>query len=111
MLIVILRYLGNLIIGYELFHKDNPESGQMKILEIGKWLEELDNSTDAFYLSINVGLKHVMTATFIHMLFATNLIGECKWVSYLFVFNCFYKYIKKNISSIFKINVLFCFYH
>jgi len=52
----------------------------MKILEIGKWLEELDSGTDEFYLSINIGLKHVMTATFIHMLFATNLTEECKWV-------------------------------
>lgn len=76
-----------------MFHKDNPESGQMKILEVGKWLEELDNGTDEFYLSISIGLKHAMTATFIHMLFATKLIGECKWVSYLFVLNCFYKYI------------------
>lgn len=91
---MIFRYLSNLIIGYELFHNNDPESGQMKILEIGKWLEELDNSTDEFYLSINIGLKHVMTATFIHMLFATNLVGECKWVSYLFVLNCFYKNIK-----------------
>lgn len=54
----------------------------MKILEIGKWLEELDSGTDEFYLSINTGLQHVMKATFIHMLFATNLIGECKWVSF-----------------------------
>ncbi|XP_026806570.1 uncharacterized protein LOC113549459 [Rhopalosiphum maidis] len=74
------RYVGNLIIGYELFHKGESELGQMKILEIGKWLEELDNGTDEFYLSINVGIQHVMKATFIHMLFATNLTGECKWL-------------------------------
>lgn len=65
-----------------MFHKGKSESAQMKILEIGKWLEDLDNGIDEFYLSIKVGLKHVMTATFIHMLFATNLTGECKWVCY-----------------------------
>ncbi|XP_022176758.1 uncharacterized protein LOC111038033 isoform X2 [Myzus persicae] len=74
------RYVGNLIIGYELFHKGESELGQMKILEIGKWLEELDNGTDEFYLSINIGLQHVMKATFIHMLFAANLTGECQWL-------------------------------
>lgn len=75
------RYIGNVIIGYELFHKDNTEKAQLKVLEIGKWLEKLDKGTDEFYLSINSGLKHVMKASFIHMLFATNLIGEAKWVS------------------------------
>jgi len=80
-MIVILRFIGNLIISYELFHNGEPELAQMKILEIGKWLEELDKSTDEFYLSIKIGLQHIMKATFIHMLFATNLTGECKWVS------------------------------
>jgi len=56
----------------------------MKILEIGTWLEDLDKGVDEFYLSIKTGVQHVMKATFIHMLFATNLIGECKWVSYYF---------------------------
>ncbi|VVC40331.1 Hypothetical protein CINCED_3A024167 [Cinara cedri] len=76
------RFVGNLIIAYEMFHMDKTELGQMKILEIGKWLEELDklDKVDEFYLSINVGLKHVMTGTFIHMLFATNLTGECNWL-------------------------------
>jgi len=63
-----------------MFNKGETELAQMKILNIGKWLEELDNSTDEFYKSIKIGLKHVMTATFIHMLFATNLTEECKWV-------------------------------
>lgn len=60
----------------------------MKIWEIGKWLEELDKGTDEFYLSINTGLQHIIKASFIHMLYRTNLIEECKWVSaimYLFV--------------------------
>lgn len=74
------RFIGNLIISYELFHNGEPELAQMKILEIGKWLEDLDKSTDEFYLSIKTGLQHVMKATFIHMLFATNLTGECKWL-------------------------------
>jgi len=74
------RFIGNLIISYELFHNGEPELAQMKILEIGKWLEELDKSTDEFYLSIKIGLQHIMKATFIHMLFATNLTGECKWL-------------------------------
>ncbi|VVC40329.1 Hypothetical protein CINCED_3A006327 [Cinara cedri] len=44
----------------------------MKILEIGKWLEHLDQGTDEFYLSINIGLKHIKMANFIHMQFAAN---------------------------------------
>jgi len=79
---MVFRFIGNLIIAYELFHKDNyAKLAQMKILEIGKWLEELDTGTDEFYLSIQISLKHIMSATFIHMLFATNLVVECKWVS------------------------------
>lgn len=89
----ILRFIGNLIISYELFHKDETESAQMKILEIGKWLEELDSGTDEFYLSINTGLQYVMKATFVHMLYATNLTGECKWVSFYVYFFHSYLYI------------------
>ncbi|XP_029344439.1 uncharacterized protein LOC100168220 isoform X2 [Acyrthosiphon pisum] len=74
------RFIGNLIISYEYFHKGEHEIAQIKILEIGKWLEELDKGTDEFYLSINTGLQHIMKATFIHMLFATNLTEECKWL-------------------------------
>lgn len=81
---MILRYIGNLIIGYEMFHNGDTELGQMKMLEIGKWLEELDglnNNTNELYLSIKIGLKHVMSSTFVHMLFASNLFEECNWVS------------------------------
>uniref|UniRef100_A0A2S2RAM5 Uncharacterized protein n=1 Tax=Sipha flava TaxID=143950 RepID=A0A2S2RAM5_9HEMI len=74
------RFIGNLIIGYELFHNGEIENGQIKILEIGKWLEELDNGSDKFYLSINTGLYHIMKGTFIHMLYASNLLEECKWL-------------------------------
>ncbi|XP_060861971.1 uncharacterized protein LOC132939002 [Metopolophium dirhodum] len=74
------RFIGNLIISYEFFHKGEHEIAQIKILEIGKWLEELDKGTDEFYLSINTGLRHIIMATFIHMLFATNLTEECKWL-------------------------------
>ncbi|KAL5239365.1 hypothetical protein ACI65C_006775 [Semiaphis heraclei] len=73
------RFIGNLIISYEFFHKGDSELAQLKILEIGKWLEELDKGTDKFYLSIKTGLRHIIEATFIHMLFATNLIEECTW--------------------------------
>jgi len=94
-LIYFLRFIGNLIISYEFFHKGEHELAQMKILEIGKWLEELDKGTDEFYLSINTGIQHIMEATFIHMLFATNLTEECKWVSYLlFICSYFNRYIK-----------------
>jgi hypothetical protein len=71
-----------LIIGYELFHNGEIENGQIKILEIGKWLEELDNGSDKFYLSIKTGLYYVMKGTLIHMLNASNLLEECKWVRY-----------------------------
>ncbi|XP_027852845.2 uncharacterized protein LOC114131742 isoform X1 [Aphis gossypii] len=74
------RFIGNLIIFHELFHHGEPESAQIKILEIGKWLEELDKGTDEFYLSIKSGIQHIMKATFIHMLFAMNLTEECKWL-------------------------------
>lgn len=86
-----LRFLGNLIISYELFQKGDIDTAQLKVLEIGKWLEELDSGTDEFYLSINIGLKHIMQATFIHMLFAINLIGEVEWV-------CYYLYLLIHIS-------------
>ncbi|KAF0762103.1 Uncharacterized protein FWK35_00006600 [Aphis craccivora] len=75
------RYTGNLIISYELFHKHEPELAQFKLLEIQDWLENLDKGTDEFYLSINTGLRHVVNATFIHMLYVTNLTEECKWTS------------------------------
>lgn len=65
-----------------MFHNGESNLAEMKILEIGKWLEELDNGIDELYLSINTGLKYVMRATFIHMLFASNLIEECKWVRF-----------------------------
>ncbi|XP_022166150.1 uncharacterized protein LOC111030787 [Myzus persicae] len=74
------RFIGNLIVSFEYFHKGEPELAQIKILEIGKWLEELDQGTDEFYLSINTGLQHIMRATLIHMLFPTNLTEECKWL-------------------------------
>lgn len=64
-----------------MFHNGEQDEAQMKILEVGKWLEELDNGSDKFYLSIKDGVKHVMSSTFVHMLFATSLTGECKWVN------------------------------
>lgn len=104
-----LRYVSNLIISYELFHKNEIEPAQMKILEIGKWLEELDRGTDEFYLSINTGLQYVMKATFIHMLFATNLIGECKWVSFCSFINFHFNISSTYIFSclLFGVNVFF----
>lgn len=96
------RFIGNLIISYEFFHKGQHKLAQMKILEIGKWLEELDKGTNEFYLSINTGLQHIIKATFIHMLFATNLTEECKWVSY-YVFICsYFIYITTYCVSVIK---------
>ncbi|XP_050434711.1 uncharacterized protein LOC126841936 [Adelges cooleyi] len=74
------RFIGNLIISYEMFHNEDKEVAQLKVLEIGKWLEELDNGSDEFYLSINIGLKHVTMSTFAHMVFATNLIEQSRWL-------------------------------
>lgn len=88
-IILVLRYVGNLIISYEMFRNDESELAQLKLLEIGKWLEELDNGGNEFYLLISPGLKHVVTGTFIHMLYAGNLIVECKWVSYYLRINIF----------------------
>lgn len=69
-----------------MFHNGESKLAEMKVLEIGKWLEELDSETDEFYLSINTGLKHVIRSSFIHMLFASNLTEECKWVSYILIY-------------------------
>lgn len=77
------RFVGNLIIIYEMFHKDEQEEAQLKLLEVGKWLEEIElNKENEFYLSYKNGIKHVLTSTFIHMLYATNLTEESKWVNY-----------------------------
>lgn len=81
------RYIGNLIIGYEMMRLGKSNLALIKISEIGKWLEELDKSTDVFYLSINSGLLHVLKGTFIHILYAKNSIEECKLVIiHLFIF-------------------------
>lgn len=53
----------------------------MKMLEIGNWLDKLDKSTDEFYLSINIGLKHIRMANFVHVLFSTDEISGSKWVN------------------------------
>lgn len=54
----------------------------MKMIEIDNWLEKLDNGTDEFYLSINIALKHITMANFMHMLFAENETGGFKLVNY-----------------------------
>ncbi|XP_060853539.1 uncharacterized protein LOC132931653 [Rhopalosiphum padi] len=74
------RFIGNLIISYELYQNGKPSESDTKILEIGNWLEKLDKGTDEFYLSINVALKHIQMANFVHMLFATNGTGGFKWL-------------------------------
>lgn len=83
---IIFRVVGNLIIGYELFDNGEKDVAQMKMLEMRNWLEKLDNRSDEFYLSINTGIKHVITATLVHMLFATNLTEECNWVNHFFIY-------------------------
>uniref|UniRef100_A0A2S2QZ41 ribonuclease H n=1 Tax=Sipha flava TaxID=143950 RepID=A0A2S2QZ41_9HEMI len=66
------RFIGNLIISHELYLNGELNASDMKILEIDKWLDQLDKTTDEFYLSINIALKHIRAANFIHMLFDTN---------------------------------------
>lgn len=77
---MIFRYISNIIIGFELFHKDKKEIAKIILLSIGKWLEELDKSTDDFYLLISDGLKHVLLSTLAHMM-RTNLTENIHWVS------------------------------
>lgn len=72
------RFIGNLIISYELYQNGKSSESDTKILEIGNWLEKLDKGTDEFYLSINAALKHIQMANFVHMLFAANGTGGFK---------------------------------
>lgn len=74
------RFVGNLIISYELYLNGDSDANDLKMLEIGKWLEMLEKGTDEFYLSINIGLKHIMMANFIHMQFAANDVRGFKQV-------------------------------
>lgn len=84
--ITFFRFIGNLIISYELFKNGKSYESDMKMLEIGNWLDKLDKSTDEFYLSINIGLKHIRMANFIHILFSTDEISGSKWVNlYIFI--------------------------
>lgn len=78
------RFIGNLIISYELYHNGKPNESDAKVLEIGNWLEKLDKGTDDFYLSIRSALKHIKMANFVHMLFAANEAGGFKWVNCCF---------------------------
>lgn len=78
--IFILRFIGNLIISYELYQNGKSSESDTKILEIGNWLEKLDKGIDEFYLSINAALKHIQMANFVHMLFAANGTGGFKLV-------------------------------
>lgn len=86
------RFIGNLIISYELYQKGKLNASHKKILDISNWLERFDNSNDEFYMSIKHGLKHIKTANFIHMLFASNENEGLKQVSYhLKVYTYYYK--------------------
>lgn len=64
----------NIIIAYELFQKGEADTAKLLLLYLGKRLEEMDDdeTSDELYLSISDGLKHVLTATFIHMRPTTN---------------------------------------
>lgn len=80
-IILFFRFIGNLIISYELYQNGKPNESDTKILEIGNWLEKLDKGTDEFYLSINSALKHIRMSNFVHMLFAANETGGFNSVS------------------------------
>lgn len=77
---MIFRYISNVIIGYELFNKDKIEAAKILLLSIGKWLEELDKSTDNFYVLICDGLKYILKSTLAHMM-RTNLTENIHWVN------------------------------
>lgn len=84
-MLVIFRYIANIIIGYELFVREKEETAKILILLIGKWLEKLDNSGNAFYLSISNGLKNVLLSTFVHMKMKTvkrNMKDHIQWVRF-----------------------------
>lgn len=93
-----LRFIGNLIISYELYQKGESNLSDMKILEIGNWLEKLDKGTDKFYMSISIALKHIKMANFIHKLYIENEIGGCKLVNIYFYSNKIKKLINVKIS-------------
>lgn len=79
---IFFRFVGNLIISYELYQNGELNASYMKMIEIDNWLKKLDNGSDEFYLSINNALKHIRMANFIHMLFAENETGGFKLVNY-----------------------------
>lgn len=79
------RFISNLIISYELFHKDDVQKAIKKMLEIIDWLEKLNhNTSDKFYLSIKAGINHIAIATCVYMLLVINLNEESKWVNHFF---------------------------
>lgn len=78
------RFVGNLIISYELYKNGELDASYKTVLDISSWLEKLDKGSDEFYLSINIGLKHIKVANFIHMLFVANENGGLKQVSNLY---------------------------
>jgi hypothetical protein len=83
-MLVIFRYISNIIIAYELFLREKEKTAKILILLIGKWLEELDNSANEFYLSIRDGLKNILLSTFVHMKMKTlkkNMNNHIQWVS------------------------------
>jgi len=77
---IFFRFIGNLIISYELYQNGESDASNMKIMEISNWLEKLNNGTDTFYLSINNALNHIKMANFVHMLFNSNETGGLKLV-------------------------------
>lgn len=85
-MLFLFRFIGSLIISYELYLNGDSDASDMKILEISKWLEMLDNGTDDFYLSINIGLKHIKMANFIHKQYAANDFRGFKQVT-LYLYN------------------------
>lgn len=88
------RFIGNLIISYELYKNGKLHASHKKILDISNWLEQFDKCNDEFYISIKIGLKHIKTANFIHMLFASNENEGLKQVSYYLEIYIYYYKIK-----------------
>ncbi|XP_050544972.1 uncharacterized protein LOC126907613 [Daktulosphaira vitifoliae] len=74
------KFIGNIIICFELFQNNDCEMAQIKMIELYKWIEIQDNRGEEFYLSIQIGLKHIVLSTFAQILITTNCVKEYQWL-------------------------------
>ncbi|XP_050543407.1 uncharacterized protein LOC126906699 [Daktulosphaira vitifoliae] len=72
------KYVSNLIVSCVLFKVNEPDRSFKKIMEIWKWLDNIDHCGDQFYLNIRDGLKHIVMSTLAFMFYNSRQITECQ---------------------------------